>query len=240
MLGQAAGVVIAPIPYAVSWLRRARTFHPRGVVHRAEVAPHPAVAVDLASLARRLAGPALARLSSAWWKRAELPDVLGIALRLRANDVEDPRAHELDQDLLFATIRVPITTPIAPLSTDQHDFLGNDYWAVSPFRIDGVGRARLRLRPRREADGDGDRAERLARAIAQGRATFDLELRRAPRLAYEPLVTVTLGDAIDVDQEALAFSPFREGRGIRPIGFVHGLRAATYAASRRARHRRAR
>ena len=34
---------------------------------------------------------------------------------------------------------------------------------------------------------------------------------------------------VELDQQALQFSPFRAGRGLRPTGFVHGLRAATYA-----------
>ncbi|MEO8183439.1 MAG: hypothetical protein ABI895_31785 [Deltaproteobacteria bacterium] len=44
---------------------------------------------------------------------------------------------------------------------------------------------------------------------------------------------------LDLDQEALRFDPFRAGRGVTPVGFVHALRRATYLASQRARPARA-
>jgi hypothetical protein len=40
---------------------------------------------------------------------------------------------------------------------------------------------------------------------------------------------------VELDQEALRFDPFRDGRGITPVGFVHSMRKLTYLASQRAR-----
>ena len=93
-----------------------------------------ALAGPYPGLARRLEGAALIRLSTAWWRGGkEWIDALGLAMRLgREPSVE---AHEGDQDLLFATIRRPWTTLLAPLTTEQHDFLANDYYAVSPFDV---------------------------------------------------------------------------------------------------------
>ena len=225
-----AGWLLAPLTGTLSLLRRARMFHPEGAVYRARV---EAVEGPWSMLGRRLEGPALARLSTAWWRSGkEWLDALGIALRLG----RDPgaEAQRGDQDLLFATIRSPWTTPFAPLTTEQHDFLANDYYAVSPFDVAGVGRAKLRLvsaRPRRLRAQN--RGARLAEAVDRGEAWLRLELQIAKR--WEPVARIVLVEPAQVDQERLRFSPFRDGKGISPRGFVHGLRRATYLLSQVAR-----
>ena len=144
------------------------------------------------------------------------------------------------QDLLLATIRFPWTTPFAPLATDVRSFLWNHYHAVSPFVIAPVGRVKLRMRsPRSQNGSDMPRLAHLAREIEAGRATWTMEARRlAPPFflrRWEPVARLTLERRVTIDQASLRFSPFNAGRGLRPVGFVHGLRAATYAASQRAR-----
>lgn len=231
-LGEAVGRLLAPLTGVVSAARHARMFHPHGRVYRADVTP---VAGTLADVGRRLAGPALVRLSTAWWKGGrELPDALGIAMRFRASDAVSAEPEPGDQDLLLATIRRPWRTPLSPLSTNVHDFLANDYYGVSPFEVAGVGRARLRAVPRRDGRRIGSREERLAQAVAEGRGVFTLELSQGGG-DWIRLAEVKLLDAVPVDQEALRFSPFRSGRGIEPRGFVHAIRRATYASSQVAR-----
>ena len=229
-LGQAAGFLLAPLAGTLSMLRRARMFHPEGAVYRAEMV---AVAGPFPGLGRRLKGPALARFSTALWRGgSEWMDALGIALRLGAAPSETPRAG--DQDLLFATIQHPWTMPFAPLTTEQHDFLANDYFAVSPFDVAGVGRGKLRLvasRPRRLQARD--RGARLDEAVARGEASLRLEVQTQER--WEPVVEVRILERAEIDQEALRFSPFRDGKGLTPRGFVHGLRRATYLLSQLAR-----
>ena len=159
-------------------------------------------------------------------------DALGIALRLGKDP--DVTARPGDQDLLFATIRHPWTMPFAPLTTEQHDFLANDYYAVSPFDVAGVGRARLRLvssRPRRLRERK--REGRLAEAVERGDAWLRLEMKTGA--VWEPVAHLVLEERAEVDQQRLRFSPFRDGKGISPRGFVHGLRRATYLLSQAAR-----
>ena len=232
--GKLLGGALAPLTGAIAAMRRARMFHPDGIVLAADLAAAPDGA-DLEPLASRLAGPALVRLSSAWWRGdKEWPDVLGLALRLRASAEPTPRPSPGDQDLLFATVRRPITTAFAPLSTHVHDFLANDYHAVSPFTVDGVGVARFRaISPRPATDAPSRRA-RLAADVAADRALLTIEIR-AGRGAWRPLARLRLLREATLDQAALRFDPFRDGRGIRPRGFVHGLRRAAYAASQRLR-----
>src|SRR4051812_19014932 len=185
-VGILAGWMAAPLTGAGSLLRHARLFHPEGAVFRARVEPDEGT--PYAATARRLSGPALARLSTAWWRRGrELPDALGLALRLRDRDEPSTVAEPGDQDLLFATIRHPLTTLLAPLSTQVHDFLANDYYGVSPFVIEGIGRAWLRAVSPRPASAGQDRGERLLAAVATGQARFVLEVQRGRFSPWEPL-----------------------------------------------------
>lgn len=234
--GVVLGRLIAPLFAATSKMRHARTFHPRGDLVRAEVVraadtPHRA-------LAEKLAGPALVRLSSALVRGARWPDVLGFAIRF-ARDGVSPESG--DQDLLFATIKRPWTMPFSPFTTKVHDYLANHYFAVSPFDTPWVPHAYFRLRPLtqvapsgRGRDADARRAL-LAEAIGEGRAEFALEIGPKPFGPWAPLAEVKLLELLAGDPPPLAFDPFRDGRGLRPSGFVHALRRGVYRASRRAR-----
>lgn len=249
VVGLFLGAVLAPVTGLVSWIRRSRMFHPRGLLFAAEVEVLASEGTEL-GVARRLGGAALVRWSSAWWKRGDWPDVLGCALRF----CELPlgvSAGPKDQDLLFATIRRPWTLPFAPLATEVRDFLANDYYAVSPFEVAGLGRIEWRLRAEtastslREDAGVPEipnRAARLERAVAGGLGAVLLEYaayrpphRISDTRSFRPLVRVRLLHRLDLDQEALRFDPFRTGRGIVPVGLVQWLRRLTYASSQRAR-----
>ena len=224
-LGKGASVLGAPIISSVAFLRRARVFHPRGIIHRADVRVVPGVADELREAAVRLAGPGFIRLSSAWWKTGEKPDLLGVGIR-----VGD------DQDLLFASARSLATLLPATLTTDVHDFLGNDYFAMAPFEIEGVGRVRMKLQSRGASPTGTDRAARLQAAIDAGPAGFDLLVSRGGG-AYEPFAHVWLGDRLELDDDALELDPSHAGRGVRPVGFVNAARRLAYGASRYARQK---
>jgi hypothetical protein len=180
----------------------------------------------------------LARCSAALWREWEHFDVLGMALRLRPGlgaDL-DETPMEGDQDLLTATIRSPFTMLASPLFTDATDFACNKYWAVSPFDHD-IGRVELRLSPAgcvapRES---GDRVRRLTRAVAEGQAIWWLQARKTLTLGWHKVLRIQLDHPVDVDQEALAFDPFRGV--LRPVGVVHAIRRAVYDASQHARPR---
>ena len=132
--GELMGVVSAPFFAMTSALRRARTFHPRGDCADADVTVADGVPPQYRGLAERLSGNAFVRFSDALTKKkARWPDVLGCALRF-GGDVDDP-AVDGDQDLLLATIKRPWTMPFSPFTTKVHDYLANDYFAVSPFSV---------------------------------------------------------------------------------------------------------
>ncbi|HEX4340869.1 MAG TPA: hypothetical protein VH062_33405 [Polyangiaceae bacterium] len=236
-LGVAAGWVMAPLFGLVSFARQARTFHPRGPTFHAVVTRHTSTPASLELLADRLVGHALVRFSGALWKNSEnIPDVLGCALRFRRTDENSAEASPGDQDLLFATIRRPWTMPLSPFTTRIHDYLGNDYFAVSPFDA-GVGRRLyLRLHPEHaSSDPTGSRRARLAHEVERGHAHIHLEVSEHPFGPWSPLVIVSPERVANVDGEALRFRPFRDGRGMHPRGFIHALRVGVYSTSQRAR-----
>jgi len=230
--GVVGGWALAWVTGPGAWLRRARFFHPEGVVYLASVT---AVGQDTRTraLGERLAGPALVRFSSAVWRRHEWKDVLGMAIRFRSTPVISAEPDPTDQDLLCATIRSPWTTLLAAIPTRVHDFLKNHFHGVSPFEVDEGPRVKLRFRaPKQEHHPGRTRQERLDRAVDANRAVLTLEMR--PLLVFggwRPIAKVALARRVEVDQAALRFSPFRSGRGIVPRGFVHAMRVATYPAS---------
>lgn len=209
-------------------------FHPEGHTFVGSSTP---IAGPFRTLGEQLGGRVLARLSAALWRGdVEHLDVLGLALRFRHGPGEfheEPR--EGDQDLLTATIRSPLTMVLSPLFTDARDFVDNRYWAVSPFDYHGA-RIELRLSPVDPPRSAGTRLERLNAAVSAGRASWWLESRRTLHLTWHPLARIELHEPIDLDQEALFFDPFRGGP-LRPVGLVHAIRKATYAASQRTRAR---
>ncbi len=237
-VGAAIGTLWAPAVTAITKLRHARMFHPVGHTFAGFAS---AVAGPFEALGRELTGRVLARCSAALWRGGwEHLDVLGLALRFRRGPGPDldERATPGDQDLLTATIRSPLTMLASPLFTDAHDFMHNTYWAVSPFEHGAAGRIELRLLPiGSPAAGDAaeTRAERLLDAVDAGRAAFWLQARRTLTLRWITCARVQLDHLLVLDQARLAFDPFR-GR-LRPVGLVHAIRRAVYAAGREARPR---
>jgi hypothetical protein len=234
-LGRVAGVGLAPLALVGAAVRDARVFHPRGRVYRAEAvlplesigAPEP-----VERLAARLVGPSIVRVSGGWWAASsparEWPDVLGLALRFGWST----RVAAADeQDLLFGSTSSLWKLPYAALATDVHDYLHNQYFAASSYVLRGVGRVKLSLRPAHVRVHAGTRDEKLDAAVAEGGVRLHLWLWLPDGRPF-PLVDVLLREPMTLDQEALRFSPFSAGRGLDPAGFVHGLRWATYAASR--------
>lgn len=241
--GSLIGWLSAPATFVIARMRHARMFHPEGATFQARfdaksLHGHEA---SLSEFAKSLTGTALVRLSSAWWRGGrEWIDALGCAIRFDWNPADGTKLHARHQDLLFATIRLPITTPFAPLTTQQHDFMSNHYFAVSPFDTP-VGKLKFRLVPQTcNRVSQGDRGARLAELVKLGHAKFSFEIRRAALGSkWVQIGELRLEREVTIDQEALRFSPFQAGLAIRPAGFVHYLRPGAYKGSQTARPRRA-
>jgi hypothetical protein len=238
MAGLVTGMVLAPAFTIGGVLRRGRLFHPEGVCYQAAVAPL-ATQPQLKDLVDRLTGSALVRLSSAIWRYHEWPDVLGCSIRFGLREPITEAAPVGAQDLLFATIPSLWLLPMAPFMTRQHDFLENEYSGGAPFEIAELGLVRLELWPEPIADERGvTREQKVDKAIVRGSAAFVLRAQPVdPREASIPLVEIRLQKQVQLDQAALFFSPFRNGMGIRPRGFVQAMRRPVYALEESVRKR---
>lgn len=237
LLGFGTGLLIAPAAALGSRLRGGRVVHKEGVVYRADVR---AVSHEdgLAGLGQRVAGPAIMRLSSALWgvRREGWPDILGASIRLRRDATITPEAAPDDQDMLFATIPYAALTGAAMFTTEVHSFLWDDYYALGLFETPELGITQWRLASPRIPPGTSDRVSEVGKAIANGLAVFELQVREKHLGApYRTVAAVELQERVDVDQEALRFSPFRNGRKIEARGFLNATRIAPYAASQAAR-----
>lgn len=226
--------MIGPVTATVSFIRHSRMFHPRGEVFTASVSGTGPLA---------LPPHVLVRFSSAWWKRVEWVDVLGIALRFSDSIIFPVRPDPRDQDLLFATIRHPWTLPFAPFSTNFRSFLDNLYYAVSPFSVAGYEGKRFEFKlnpsPSESHVDDRSRSERLNRAVAQGTVRLSLYWREISPAAsgWSEIAVLEKFQPVELDQEALRFNPFQAGRGIHPRGLIHHLRIGAYRFGQRARQR---
>jgi hypothetical protein len=234
-IGRGIGVLAAPLAAMGSFVRGARIFHADGVVYRADVRAD-AEQGALGELAQRLAGPALARLSSAA-RREEAGtsprDILGVALRFNAPPGPDPGPRS--QDLLLLSIAHLWQLPVGAWLTKPRDFLANDYHALLPFRVNGLGVVKFRLVPGGDAargNAGKGRVERLDDAVRRGTAVLHLQVKGRPLGAeWKPLATVELRARVDIEQADLRFTPFHEGAGIEPVGFFQGMRWAVYLGS---------
>ena len=248
-IGEVIGTVLAPLAALGARLRRARLFHPSGIVCAAQVVP-VAWAQELQPLAQRLAGGAIVRLSGALWKQEGAPDILGVAIRFRsdrplltehadASPATLPHPAALDpndQDLLFATLRSFLTALPALFRTRRHDYLQNVYYTLGTFDALGVGVVELRLVPAQAVPCIGDsRRQRLLHAIRRGAAEFRLEVRQhLLGAAWQPLCELHLLAALELGGP-LHYSPLNTGMGLRPRGAIHAMRGAPYTASQAAR-----
>lgn len=233
-IGAAIGRRWAPYVAAISRARQGRMFHPEGHVFEGWV--EPMLDNEMAPLGRELTGRVLARLSGALWRGGfEHLDVLGMALRFRRgpSPTFDHHAHAGDTDLLVATIRSPLTMFAALFLTDASDFTANRYWAVSPFDHATLGRIEIRLVPDEPVKLVGPRRAKLDHAVKIGRAAWWVQARRTLGLRWHPVARIQLENAVDLDQEALRFDPFRGV--LRPAGLVHAIRRSVYIASQNAR-----
>lgn len=210
-------------PFALgSWLRGARVFHPHGVVIEATWDPDPSLFPSSSLTNGPL--PALVRVSHAIGLPPDVPDILGIAIRVV--DAHGPRRH---QDLLLASsgsgrLSRHLLRPASAVT-------GTTFSSLLPYDVAGVGRHPL------VAQTVGEEHPltypEIVRDPAATLASIEV-LVDAPR--RRRLGTVHAGDALpDPVAEDLRFHPWNTGPELVPAGVVNRLRQPTYRASQEGR-----
>jgi hypothetical protein len=199
----------AGLPFGVaSALRGTKIFHPAGVVHEATVT----IAGDgpAGFLGERGEHRAIVRFSRAIGLPQQLPDILGMAIRLP--DVHGPGRH---QDLLL------VTSSDAPVLhhalVPAGGFRERPYSTVLPYKAGGE-RFLIGARPAGE-----DRFE-LAVAPLLGR--------------FRAIGEVRVGARLPDELDAIEMNPFNCGGGLEPAGFLNRLRDYAYPLSQAGRRLR--
>jgi len=228
-----AASVLAEAFELVSWARSAKSLHPHGVLHAAQLRVHGGQAgrPDLLRGVPFLTTPGVhrgvVRFSRSLGLPEPAPDVLGMAIRL-------PDAHGPGraQDLLL------VTSGDGPLV--HHLFVpGRGYFAlpyssVLPYRGDG-GQFLVGARLAADApapSGHGSEAADLAAAAASGRLAYEVGV--APLHGrLRPVATLAVGDRLPDSGDALRFNPWVTGGGLRPAGPLNALRDRVYRRSQR-------
>jgi hypothetical protein len=191
---------------ALSALRRTRIFHPRGAAYEAVVEVAGGAATGVALFDEAATHAATVRFSRGAGLPEPLPDIPGIAIRLR--DVHGRGRH---QDLLMnASVDLPLLHHVmVPAGTGV-------FSSILAYDVAGTVRLFGALQ------NDGEEGFRLAVAPLFGR--------------FAPIATVRLGARLPERRaDALRFNPWNTGGGIRPAGLLQRLRAAAYRGSQSGR-----
>ena len=239
-------------------LRNSRTFHPDGRVFTGTVRSLHPLDPSLARAADRLAGSAvlmrigmgLMKTGMHNWMAKRIPDAPSIAGRffapLMPGEIRIERHAEEDLDLLCTAGGDRLWKLLLKLATGGRsyglwpfDYFQNVYYTDTRYLLGDTGPdVWIRFLPQSNAtDADvplkdpAAREAALTQAVAQHR-TIRIEAQLADDAAasFIPLAEIRLESEIEIDQEALHFTPVA-GRGFEPHGFLTELRRSAYPAS---------
>ncbi|MBI2709763.1 MAG: phosphodiesterase [Actinobacteria bacterium] len=205
-------------------LRRARAFHPRGVVLEGTLRVPDDGGLEGAELFQPgRETPVLVRISRGAGLPTNLPDILGVAVR--AVDAYGPGAA---QDLLFASVApVPI---LNRLLLPARDHGRATYSSVLSYEVGGR-RVLLGALPRVPAGVDLVSGDEVVRAARAGDLSFDL-VAAVTFGPWRPIAHVDLSGPVPAGEgERLRFGPWHTGGGLRPAGLLNRFRDAAYKGS---------
>jgi len=223
LLADAAGLAIGAILAGAAFVRRAKPVHPHGDTYRARLVVTGAACAPPASSLLSTPGEhdAIVRFSRSLGAPRPLPDLLGMSIR-----VIDAYGRDRHQDLLLVTSgsRPWLHHVFLPASDVQQ----RPYSSALPYR---AGERRFIVGALPDADSPRppgrDEMHRLARASSTGRLTFGLAVA-ALGDPFERVATIHVREPLPDVFEALRFSPFRTGGGLRPSGVVNRMRRTAY------------
>ncbi|GAA3398737.1 phosphodiesterase [Streptomyces roseoviridis] len=211
--------------------RSAPALHPHGVTAPAtlRIRPREGPVWGVPWLDRDGSHPVRMRWSRALGLPGNLPDALGIALR-----VPDAGGPGLPLDLLFTSSGSGPRSRHLPLP--RRDALAGPYSSLLSYRV-GARTLLLTLWPGEERTGLPAGLEGLRRSLAEGPVVLTLCASVPGRPALRPLGTLTTGaPQAPVPQETEAYDPYRHRLpDLRPTARLSRLREAAYAASRAGR-----
>ena len=223
-LPSTAGRLVGRALGALARLRGGKPMHPRGAVFSAVLQRHGnggGNPVGVQWLDDPAAEAAVVRLSRGAGLPAPLPDVLGLAIRLRSD-----RGTPIDL-LLSTTGRGPLTRLLPAPRRDTAAV----YSSIMGYRSD-AGTLRIAALP--EADGVPSEPEPLAEEVARVGLSFTLAVARG-RGPWVPFGRLALGRPVEPLDPGVRFDAvLNHPPGLSPDGPIARFRAPAYARARAA------
>lgn len=223
---RAAGTLVGAGFAAVSRLRSAKSLHPRGAVHEAELTVHGDVELSELEGVPLLSRPAVhagvVRFSRSLGLPELSPDILGMAIRLT-----DAHGPGRPQDLLLVTSGDGAV--VHHLFAPSRGYFDRPYSSVLTFRgARGPFVIGARLTPgSSRVTGRGSELADLGAAAASGRLRYDLGVApltgRMTRVA-----TLKVGTRLPDSANAIRFNPRNTGGGLELSGPVNRMRGWVY------------
>lgn len=208
----------AGVVRAASLVRGERVIHAQGTTLSARLVVPGGAGLGVALLDEPGRYDALVRFSRSLGLPEQLPDVLGVAVRVL--HAHGPGQH---QDLLLdSSVGLPV---LRRLPLPQYDLLGSLYSSITSYELAGRRRL-LAVLPDRSAPGTRSMADVAGRSDG---ARLRLAVSTGRR-GWRDVGRVELAGPTPGGRE-VRFSPDVTGGGIRPAGWLHDLRRSAYRAS---------
>jgi hypothetical protein len=217
--------VTAAFFFGLGRLRSGRGFHPRGASFSARITALPGVDAPWGRHLLWSGGErqALVRFSKGAGLPDPLPDVLGLAVRIIADE-----SAETTDLLLSSAPPWPLARHI--LRPAKH-FSHTSFSSVLPFECEGAKLILGAVPARRAARYT---LRELRRTEAPELAFFLTGAR--PRQPWEVFAKLDIVEKLEPgSSERLRFDPFNVPSGLRPVGGLNRLRMPAYRASQRGR-----
>ena len=225
----AAGTVLGGAFGLVSRLRSAKSLHPYGAVHEAELEIHGRGPADLLRgvplLSEPATYPALVRFSRSLGLPESAPDFIGMAIRLL-----DAHGPGRPQDLLFVSSGDGAV--VHHVFKPGWGYFGHAWSSVLVFRgDDGAFVVGAKLAPgSARRSGTGSELSDLGAAAATGRLRYELGV--APvRGRLVGVGTLRIGERLPDDANEIRFNPWNTGGGLTPTGPLNRARDWVYDLS---------
>ena len=223
--------VMAALFGSLSAVRRKRVFHPDGVAYRGTLTFLPTEMLDpLIAFAGGVTSDAIVRFSRGVGLPQNLPDVLGVAVKL-------PGLGGPGRDVDFLMVTSGEGAIMQNVLLPAWGYFRNDYSTVLPYRSpDGTEHVLLGARPDADLAGRADQTfQDVADAVAAAHVRFDVTTARVGA-KWKKTGSLVVNAKLDQETAAsLRFTPWNAHPRLVPAGPFNTWRKSAYEKSQAAR-----
>jgi hypothetical protein len=210
--------VSAPLFYALSRVRRARVFHPRGAAYEAVWRPAAGSPLNTLAVGADDERQAVVRFSRGVGLPPPAPDVLGVAIK-----VLDAHGPGHDQDLLLASVG---SGPLGSrMLRPARSFSATSFSSLLPYNVSGTRTPVI-------AAVHGEPLTSVEKVDERPDVRIEVSLERSGQALASVTLTGLLCASVARD---LRFDPWNTGGSMQPAGTLNRIRRPVYEASQHGR-----